>query len=69
LALAGLTRGGVYLAGGIAPRILSRLREGGFLEAFRAKGRFAPLMAEFPVHVVIHPAPGLLGATLAGAAL
>ncbi|HEX6829215.1 MAG TPA: glucokinase [Burkholderiales bacterium] len=69
LALAGLTRGGVYLAGGIAPRILSRLREDGFLEAFRAKGRFAPLMAEFPVHVVIHPAPGLVGATLAAAEL
>lgn len=69
LALAGLTRGGVYLAGGIAPRILPRLREGDFLEAFRAKGRFAPLMAEMPVHVVTHPAPGLLGATLAAAGL
>jgi glucokinase len=69
LALAGLTRGGVYLAGGIAPRILQRLREEEFLEAFRAKGRFAPLMAEMPVHVVTHPAPGLLGATLAAAEL
>jgi glucokinase len=67
IALAGLTRGGVYLAGGIAPRILPRLREAGFLEAFRAKGRFAPLMVETPVHVVINPAAGVIGATLAAA--
>lgn len=67
LALAGLTRGGVYLAGGIAPRILERLREGPFLEAFRAKGRFAGLMAEIPVMVVTNPRAGLIGATLAAA--
>jgi glucokinase len=69
LALGGLTRGGVYLAGGIAPRILQRLRGDDFREAFRAKGRFSGLMAEFPVHVVTNPAAGLLGATLAAAEL
>ncbi len=62
LALAGLTHGGVYVAGGIAPRIIGKLREGGFLKAFRDKGRFAALMEEIPVHVVMNPTAGLLGA-------
>ncbi len=62
LALAGLCRGGVYVAGGIAPKIIDTLRTGGFMRAFRAKGRFSALLHEIPVHVVTHPAPGLLGA-------
>ena len=62
LALTGLTRGGVYVAGGIAPKIIGKLKEGGFLKAFRDKGRFAALMGEIPVHVVMNPAAGLLGA-------
>lgn len=62
LALTGLTRGGVYVAGGIAPKIIDKLKEGGFLNAFRDKGRFAALMGEIPVHVVMNPAAGLLGA-------
>ena len=62
LALAGLTRGGVYVAGGMAPRIISRLKEDGFLKAFRDKGRFASLMQEIPVHIVMNPSAGLLGA-------
>jgi glucokinase len=61
LALTGLTRGGVYVAGGIAPKIIGKL-EDGFLKAFRDKGRFSPLMAEIPVHVVMNPEAGLLGA-------
>jgi glucokinase len=62
LALTGLTRGGVYVAGGIAPKIIDKLKEGGFLKAFRDKGRFSALMGEIPVHVVMNPAAGLLGA-------
>jgi glucokinase len=62
LALTGLTRGGVYVAGGIAPKIVGKLKEGGFLKAFRDKGRFAALMEEIPIHVVMNPAAGLLGA-------
>ena len=62
LALAGLCRGGVYVAGGIAPKMIDTLRAGSFMRAFRAKGRFSALLHEIPVHVVTHPAPGLLGA-------
>lgn len=62
LALKVLSVGGVYLAGGIAPKIAGRLKEGGFLRAFRAKGRFAGLLESFPVHVVLNPEVGLLGA-------
>ena len=62
LALTGLCRGGVYVAGGIAPKIIDKLREGGFMKAFRDKGRFSGLMEEIPVHVVMNPKVGLLGA-------
>ena len=63
LALAGLSRGGVYVAGGIAPKIIDKLQEGGFMKAFCDKGRFSALMSEIPVHVVMNPKAGLLGAT------
>jgi len=62
LALKVLSGGGVYVAGGIAPKIAGRLKDGGFLRAFRAKGRFAGLLESFPVHVVLNPEVGLLGA-------
>ncbi len=61
-ALGMLAHGGVFLAGGIAPRIVSRLRDGRFISAFRAKGRYSSLMADFPVRVVVNPRLGLLGA-------
>lgn len=61
-ALAVGARGGVYVAGGIAPKILTRLRAGGFLRAFTAKGVHAALAARFPVHVVTNEDLGLLGA-------
>ncbi|MEO8992315.1 MAG: glucokinase [Nitrosospira sp.] len=63
LALAGLCRNGVYVAGGIAPRIIDKLGEGGFMKAFRDKGRFSALMEDIPVRVVMNPKIGLLGAT------
>lgn len=64
LALTALARGGVYLAGGIAPKIIEALRAGEFMRAFRAKGRFATLLSTIPVHVVMNPQVGLMGAAL-----
>ncbi len=62
LALKGLALGGVILTGGIAPRILPLLQEGGFLAAFRDKGRLAPLMHTISVRVAMNPRAPLLGA-------
>ncbi len=62
LALKVLPRGGLYVAGGIAPRLLPKLREGGFLAAFSAKGRMSPLLAATRVSVVTNPRVGLVGA-------
>ncbi|MCX7184911.1 MAG: glucokinase [Nitrosospira sp.] len=62
LALAGLSRGGVYVAGGIAPKIIDKLREGGFMRAFCSKGGFSAMMSEIPVQVVMDQKVGLLGA-------
>ena len=64
LALRSLAVGGVYLAGGIAPKILPSLQEGRFMAAFRNKGRMSELMGRIPVMVVLDPAAGLLGAAL-----
>lgn len=69
LALAGLARGGVFVAGGIAPKIIGKLQEGAFLAAFRDKGRYAKLMQEIPVQVVMNPKLGLLGAALSASRL
>lgn len=65
LALLAQARGGVYVAGGIAPRILDKLREGAFLRAFRAKGRLSYLVEKTPVRVIVRPDVGLLGAAVA----
>jgi glucokinase len=62
LALKALATGGVVLAGGIAPRIMPALTAGGFLAAFRDKGRLASLMETLPVHVALNPKTPLLGA-------
>lgn len=62
LALTGMALGGLYIAGGIAPRILDRIRQGSFMQAFHHKGRMTELMHRFPVHVVLTEQPGLLGA-------
>ncbi len=65
LALKVLSLGGVYLAGGIPPRILPALKDGRFLRAFTAKGRMSELLARVPVSVVALQA-ALLGAALRG---
>jgi glucokinase len=62
LALKGLTLGGVYVGGGIAPKILSKLKDGTFIRAFTAKGRYKKLLASIPVYVITNPRTGLLGA-------
>ena len=61
-ALTALAVGGVYIGGGIAPKILPRFRDGPFLESFVAKGRFAEALRRIPVHVVLAPDIALLGA-------
>jgi len=67
-ALAVLARGGVYVAGGIAPRVLPRMRAGGFIAAFNAKGAFTGAVRDCPVHVVTSERLGLLGAAAAAPA-
>jgi glucokinase len=62
IALIALAHGGVYIAGGIAPKIALKLQDGTFMRAFRAKGRFDPLLGSIPVHVVMNDHVGLLGA-------
>jgi len=62
LALTTMATGGVYLGGGIAPKILAKLQEPGFINAFTAKGRLRPLLQEIPVRVIMNPKTALLGA-------
>lgn len=64
LALTLLASGGVYVAGGIAPKIIAKLKHGGFMRAFNDKGRFAALTQRIPVHVVMNQKVGLMGAAL-----
>jgi glucokinase len=64
-ALATRAEGGVYLAGGIAPRLLPVLESGEFLAGFHAKGRFSDWMHNLPVDVVLDADVGLRGAALA----
>jgi glucokinase len=68
LALKIMATGGVYLGGGIAPRIVPALREGTFQERFLAKGRMRPLLESMPVRVVLNDQAGLLGAGRCAAA-
>ncbi len=67
LALVAKATGGVYVGGGIAPRILPRLRSGEFVRAFRAKGRLSPLLEKIPIRVVLEPRTALLGAAACAA--
>lgn len=65
LALTTLAEGGLYIAGGIAPKLIQQLKAGGFMEAFRAKGRYREWLSSLQVAVVMNPKVGLLGAALA----
>ncbi len=62
LALKVLATGGMYLGGGIAPKILKTLGSGAFLEAFADKGRLRPLLEVIPVRVILDDTCALLGA-------
>lgn len=62
LALKSMATGGIYIGGGIAPKILDALLDGRFIKAFLDKGRFSPLMAKIPVRVVSNENTALLGA-------
>jgi len=62
LALKVLATGGIYIGGGIPPRILPQLEAGRFLELFQRKGRFSQMMAKIPVHVIRNPKVALYGA-------
>jgi glucokinase len=62
LALTGLTIGGVYLGGGIPPKILPFLMKDAFLSSFTGKGRFKDLLLKIPVYVILNDRTALLGA-------
>jgi glucokinase len=62
LALKTLSSAGMFIGGGIAPRIVDRLKTGSFLEAFLDKGRMRPLLESMPVKVVLNDRTALLGA-------
>lgn len=64
LALKVKATGGVFLGGGIAPRIIEKLKSPAFMEAFTAKGRMKPLLEAIPVRVILNDMTALLGAAL-----
>lgn len=62
LALKMLAVGGLFIGGGIAPKILNELKEGSFMKRFIQKGRFTSLLLGIPVKVVLNENTALLGA-------
>jgi len=66
LALKVISTAGVYLGGGIPPRILSFLEDERFLKAFRSKGRLVKLLEQMPIHVILNPSIALFGAAYHG---
>lgn len=69
MALKTLSMGGVYIGGGIAPKILPALQDGTFLKAFLAKGRYKRLLGKIPVRVILNPHTALLGAASVAAGM
>jgi glucokinase len=57
-----LAHGGVYVAGGIAPKIAAKLGDGTFIRAFAAKGRLRSLLQTVPVYAVMNSDVGVYGA-------
>ena len=62
LALSFGARGGVFVSGGIAPRMADRLAAGSFRARFEDKGRLTPYLKDIPTSLVLHPHPALIGA-------
>jgi glucokinase len=62
LALQVMAVGGIYIGGGIAPKIVWKLKDGTFMEAFRDKGRLSEFVAPIPVKVIMNEGTALLGA-------
>jgi len=67
LALKALALDGVYVGGGIAPKLLAKLKDGTFMKAFTNKGRYKKLLSAIPVHVITNPKAALLGAAAVAA--
>jgi glucokinase len=61
LALKMMASGGLYVGGGIAPKILEQLEGGAFMDAFRAKGRMQGLLEHMPVRVILNDRTALYG--------
>lgn len=64
LALKSLPLGGLYVAGGVAPKILPKMQDGTFIRNFVDKGRMQPLLKQIRVSLILNPKVGLLGAAL-----
>lgn len=64
LALRSMATGGVYVGGGIAPKVLPALKRGSFIKSFRQKGRFEGLLSEIPVKVILNEKTALFGAAV-----
>jgi glucokinase len=69
MALKSLAMGGVYLGGGIAPKILPALQNGTLMKSFLAKGRYKRLLSKIPVRVILNPHTALLGAASVAAGM
>lgn len=69
LALKALSLDGVYVAGGIAPKLIKKLKDGTFMKAFTNKGRYKRLLGTIPVKVVMNQEAGLIGAASVASAL
>lgn len=69
LALKGMTLNGVYVGGGIAPKLLAKLKDGTFMKSFTNKGRYKRVMSSIPVKVVMNQKTALLGAASVAASI
>ena len=69
LALKALSLDGVYVGGGIAPKLITKLQDGTFMKAFTNKGRYKRLMSQMPVKVIMNQQTALLGAASVAGAL
>ncbi len=69
MALKTLAMGGVYIGGGIAPKILPALQNGTLMKSFLAKGRYKRLLGKIPVRVILNPHTAILGAASVAAGM